>query len=526
MERYDHIIIGSGLNSLVCAALLAKNGKKVCVLERNSELGGCIRTDTELAPGFIIDLMSISHVQFITSPAYAELKDEIHATGMEYCFTQFPVGVITPEGRSLVLTTDHQDNLQRIAKINPDDAQAYDQMIQKFGQDSGFIFSLLGNEPLSWASVKMLYRQWRSRGVAGLISFFRNLMHTSRFWIDSDFSSVELKALVAPMSLHGGISPETPMSSLMGKLITFSFSQVGDPMVKGGSYELVKALKKVIEKYNGTLLCNQEVTAIEVANNQATGVTTADGQFYPASKGVIGNVTPTQLNQRLIAAEHIPDEIAKQTAEYQYGRGCMMIHLVLDEEPQWLDPEMKKVAFLHVSAGLDSINKAISEAERGLLPEQGTTCIVQPVSVDPSRAPQGKSILWLQLLEVPKQIKGDARGEITVPEDGLWNDEIKEMYADRVVFDLGKHIANLNNNIISRKTLSPADLEQMNINLVGGDPYSGQCGIEQSFLFRPLPSNKNHNTSIKGLFHIGASTHPGPGLGGMSGYLVAKTLLK
>lgn len=73
MQNYDYVIIGSGLNSLVCASLLAKNNNKILVLERNAQLGGCIKTDREMAPGFTIDLMSTSHVQFLTSPAYAEL---------------------------------------------------------------------------------------------------------------------------------------------------------------------------------------------------------------------------------------------------------------------------------------------------------------------------------------------------------------------------------------------------------------------------------------------------------------------
>jgi phytoene dehydrogenase-like protein len=57
----------------------------------------------------------------------------------------------------------------------------------------------------------------------------------------------------------------------------------------------------------------------------------------------------------------------------------------------------------------------------------------------------------------------------------------------------------------------------MNVNLVGGDPYGGACSIDQFFIWRPFP----HSTNATGwcnLHHIGASTHPGPGLGGGSGY--------
>jgi phytoene dehydrogenase-like protein len=64
----------------------------------------------------------------------------------------------------------------------------------------------------------------------------------------------------------------------------------------------------------------------------------------------------------------------------------------------------------------------------------------------------------------------------------------------------------------------------MNINLVGGDPYGGDCGLDQFFVWRPFASLVNHRIRIRGLYHIGASTHPGSGLGGGSDFLLAKAL--
>jgi len=72
--------------------------------------------------------------------------------------------------------------------------------------------------------------------------------------------------------------------------------------------------------------------------------------------------------------------------------------------------------------------------------------------------------------------------------------------------------------------LGPRQIEAMNQNLVGGDPYSGDCRVDQYAPWRPLSAATGHRTPIKNLWHIGASTHPGPGLGGGSGYLVAKRL--
>jgi phytoene dehydrogenase-like protein len=65
----------------------------------------------------------------------------------------------------------------------------------------------------------------------------------------------------------------------------------------------------------------------------------------------------------------------------------------------------------------------------------------------------------------------------------------------------------------------------MNTNLVGGDPYSGACTIDQFLMWRPFPGVKNHETPVRGAYHIGASTHPGPGLGGNSGFIVANRFI-
>jgi phytoene dehydrogenase-like protein len=204
----------------------------------------------------------------------------------------------------------------------------------------------------------------------------------------------------------------------------------------------------------------------------------------------------------------------------------MQIHLALDELPQWVSPEAERLArtaMVHVTPGLDGISRAVNEAERGLLPAEATIVAGQPCAVDASRAPDGKWIIWIQLQELPQRPRGDALGEIDVG-DGTWSEALREAYADRIVARLGAQITNLASATIKRVVLSPADLESLNCNLVGGDIYSGSCSLDQNLLWRPTGRLPGHKTALEGLWHIGASTHPGPGLGAGSGYLVAKQL--
>jgi phytoene dehydrogenase-like protein len=102
----------------------------------------------------------------------------------------------------------------------------------------------------------------------------------------------------------------------------------------------------------------------------------------------------------------------------------------------------------------------------------------------------------------------------------------RKQFADRIERILSIHIPDLRRHILARRARSPADLEAMNVNLVGGDPYGGACSIDQFFLRRPFRHSRSGTFALRGLHHIGASTHPGPGpaLGGGSGFLTAKAL--
>jgi phytoene dehydrogenase-like protein len=207
----------------------------------------------------------------------------------------------------------------------------------------------------------------------------------------------------------------------------------------------------------------------------------------------------------------------------------MQIHLALDEAPRWRGDDAERLGrcpIVHVTPGLDGVSRAVNEAERGLLPAEATIVCGQPVTLDPSRAPAGKSIIWIQLQELPAgRVKGDAADDIDTA-DGTWTEELREAYADRIVARLGSSIENLDAATLKRVVLSPADIEALNANLVGGDIYSGSCALDQNLLWRPLGQAPGHETAVAGLWHIGASTHPGPGLGAGSGYLVAKELTR
>jgi phytoene dehydrogenase-like protein len=283
---------------------------------------------------------------------------------------------------------------------------------------------------------------------------------------------------------------------------------------------------RLIRDRGGVCETGQDVERIVVRQGRAVGVRLAGGETVTAERAVIANVTPTQLYERLLDANEVPASVTAGARRFRYGRAEMQIHFALSEPARWEgDERLGRTAIVHVTPGLDGVSRAVNEAERGLLPTEATVVVGQPLTIDPSRAPEGKGILWIQLQELPRVVKGDAAGEIDVG-DGRWTDELRERYADRIQARLAAHMPNLESSIVQRVSLGPHDLERMNINLHQGDPYGGALSLDQNFLWRPFAAAPGHATTVERLFHIGASTWPGPGLGAGSGTLVAQELLK
>jgi phytoene dehydrogenase-like protein len=329
--------------------------------------------------------------------------------------------------------------------------------------------------------------------------------------------------------LHTGLGPDNAVSGFMTQVIACAVQLGGMPVPVGGGVKLVEALSGIVRDAGGELRTSAPVRRITVSSGRATGVVLDDGDVISANRAVIAGVTPTQLYGDLLKPHDTPDEVRDAAERYRYGRAGMQIHIAMDEPPRWTGPDadrLARTAIVHVTPGLDGVSRAVNEAERGLLPAEATIVAGQPCAVDPSRAPDGKWIVWIQLQELPAgRVKGDAAGELDIG-DGTWTEGLREAYADRIVARLGESIENLASATLRRIALSPADLEALNPNLVGGDIYAGSCALDQNLLWRPFAAAPGHRTTVESLWHVGASTHPGPGLGAGSGYLVAKELTK
>jgi phytoene dehydrogenase-like protein len=522
---HDAVIIGSGINSLACAALLARAGWDVCVLERSSHLGGAIKTAELTERGYRHDVFSAWHPLWVGGAAHAELGDELLARGLEYLNTEHPTATLYPDGEAAFLLRTPDANAAELDRHAPGDGDAWRRSLDEFLPNADLAFAVLGTELWSKDGLALGLRAYRRLGRRGLVEFAGNVLGSSRDWLTGTFVSERAHGLLAPWVLHTGLGPDAAASGFMTQVIAVATQEGGMPIPRGGGDRLVDALVRLIRDNGGVCEPDRDVERIVVRGGEATGVRVADGAEVTARRAVIANVTPTQLYGRLLDGD-VPRGIGERARRFRYGRSEMQIHFALSEPPRWDgDERLGKTAIVHLTPGLDGVSRAVNEAERGLLPAEATVVVGQPLTMDASRAPAGTGLLWIQLQELPWRVKGDASGEIETG-DRSWTAELRERYADRIQARIAAHVPNLESALRKRVALSPADLEAANVNLVHGDPYSGSLALDQNLLWRPFPASPGHGTPVRRLWHIGASTHPGPSLGAGSGTLVAKRLLE
>jgi phytoene dehydrogenase-like protein len=304
----------------------------------------------------------------------------------------------------------------------------------------------------------------------------------------------------------------------MAQVIGAAIELGGMPVPRGGGVKLVDALAGMIEDAGGSCETEREAERIVVERGHAVGVAAA-GETIEATRAVLACTTPQALYGTLLG------EKVEEARRFRFGRGGMQVHFALSEPPVWQgDERLGQTAIVHLTSGVDGVSRAVNEADRGLLPTEATVVVGQPLAVDQSRAPEGSWILWIQLQEIPSELKGDAADEIDT--NGGWTEAVREAYADRIQARIAAHAPNFESSILRRVAFSPVDIEASLPNMVGGDMYSGSCALDQNLLWRPRPGLPGHKTHVDRLWHIGAGTHPGPGLGAGSGTLVAKALLR
>src|SRR4029450_9552125 len=168
---YDAIVIGGGHNGLVCAAYLARAGKRVLVLERRERVGGAAVSE-EVFPGFTFSVYS--YVVSLLRPEIIRDLD-LPRHGLQILPLESTLTPL-PNGDSLTQWSDHDQNRRGLARHSRSDAKAYDDFGRLMHQMARAVKPILGMIPPDPVSLKPR----DLRGLAQLSAHLRSL-GTRRF---------------------------------------------------------------------------------------------------------------------------------------------------------------------------------------------------------------------------------------------------------------------------------------------------------------------------------------------------------
>src|SRR5918995_7462372 len=140
-KTYDAVVVGSGPNGLAAAVELARNGRRVAVLEARSTIGGGVRSAEITLPGFVHDLGSAIHPLGYASPFFRLLPLEEH--GLEWIHPPAPLAHPFDGGTAAVL----ERSVQATASALGPDAETYRRVMEPVSADAGRIADFVVGRP-------------------------------------------------------------------------------------------------------------------------------------------------------------------------------------------------------------------------------------------------------------------------------------------------------------------------------------------------------------------------------------------
>lgn len=523
-QKYDAIIIGGGHNGLICAAYLAKAGRKVLVLEKRHVLGGAAVSE-ELYPGFTFSVAS-----YVVSLFRPHIIRELELAKHGYEVIPMDCSFLPlPNGDSLARWADPNASRREVARFSKKDAEVYPEFSKAMTHMGKLAKAVIDHpapdinslNPREIANVLRLGNVFKNLGPDLLHLNIKLVTMSAVDFLDRWFESETLKA---PMSVSGIIgtfqgvrSPGTAyvllhhyMGQLDGAFRSWGFS-------KGGTGGVSMACARAAMSYGAEIRTEAPVQQVLIKNGKATGVVLENGDELLA-KTVISNLDPNRTYLKMVGEDHLDDDVLQEVTRYKLRGSSGKVNLALDRVPEFAcrpgdgDHIRGDIA---IAPSIDYLEKAFDQAKYGEFSSRPYINAVIPTLTDPSLAPPGKHILSCFVQYAPYHIKEGAEN---------WP-KVRDAFGEAVIDTMAEYIPGLRDMILYKQVLSPWDLEQQ-MGLTEGNIFQGELSLEQLLFQRPVARYAKYETSIGKLFMCGSGTHPGGGIMGASGELCAKTMLK
>jgi phytoene dehydrogenase-like protein len=336
----------------------------------------------------------------------------------------------------------------------------------------------------------------------------------AEYFFESDIMQGSTCALGLIGTFRGPREPGTAYVKLYHTMGMSTGSRGAWAYVRGAMGSVTQALASVARIEGVEIRTGVEVERVLIDDGRALGVVTLDGEEI-RSRTVLSNADPKRTYLKLVGAEQLPDEYARDIAAIQIESPVMKINLALSELPRYRvlggdrPYEWGQNGGVHIAPSIDYLQTAYEDARAGQPSDYPFFSIHAQSAVDRSLAPEGGQTLSIFTQFFPYELA-----------EGTW-DERRDEIADHVISRYAEHAPNVAGAIIARQVLAPPDIEAR-FGLTGGHIFQGELVPEQAFDLRPVPGSKTYEGPIRGLYLCGSGAWPGGCVMGAPGHNAAQ----
>ncbi|MGA8501029.1 MAG: NAD(P)/FAD-dependent oxidoreductase [Candidatus Sulfotelmatobacter sp.] len=463
-------VIGAGPNGLAAAIVLAQAGLQVEVLEAGSTPGGAARTLELTLPGFRHDFGSAVFPLGAGSPFFSSLP--LIDYGLEWIHSPAVLAHPLDDGTAVMLERDLDESKNSLGIDGP----AWDKLMRPFVERwSEFAPEIL--RPISFTP----RHPW-------LMARFGMVGLQSAQAVARRFHNPRTRALFAGLAAHSFLSLDEPLSAAFAILMAVPAHAVGWPIPRGGAQSLTTALCGVFASLGGSVRTSSPVESLATL-----------AKVFPKYDLLLCDLTPRQLIK--VGGQRLSDGYRRRLGKYRYGAAVFKVDYALNAPIPWKARDCLRSATVHLGGSFEEIAASEKAVRIGQISDHPFVLLAQPTLFDNSRAPAGKHTAWAYC-HVPNGSKVNM--------------------LEKLEGQIERFAPGFRDCILARRIFSPADLESVDANLIGGDIGGGVMDLRQ-ILFRP--TWRHYATSARDIYICSSSTPPGGGVHGMCGYHAAKMAL-
>jgi len=514
-REVDAVVIGAGPNGLVAANRLADAGWDTLLLEAQPEVGGAVRSDREVHPDFVTDTFSAFYPMAVASQVINGLQLEEH--GLVWRHAPAVVGHSRGDGSWAIVHRDLDITAKLLDEEHPGDGAAWRALVDQWHKiGPSLIDALVTPFPPLGPGLRAMIKLPRVGG----LSFLRELLSPAANILEQEFGGEAVRLLLAGNALHADIPLDAAGSGFLGLLLIMLAQNVGFPVPEGGAGKLSEAMRDRFVNHGGAVVCDAEVTKINISCGVATGVAVHD-QLVRVRRAVLADVAAEHLYGRLVTFDELPPRVRVMMAGFRRDPATFKIDYALNGPVPWRTQPPYAPGTVHISDSYEELVIAFAQLSAGSIPDRPFLLMGQMTTADPTRSPDGTESMWAYT-HVPQRVLSDAGGTLT----GSWDDaDEAERFADRMQDRIEQRAPGFSERIIARRILTPLDLERRDASLVGGSLNGGTAALDQQLIFRPIPGLGRASTPIRGLYLASASAHPGGSVHGACGMNAARAAL-